>query len=144
MSALFATSSCVLFGYILTVAMKKTVFKQIDMSAEDIEILERLGDPTWKTYLLSYFLMLFLIIDAVIIIVAMFKNGGSAASAYMVTAVPTLIIYALIGLEVMGDNKYVYDKDVFLVSIAFYAASHITLFLFALFSTEKKKVSCDK
>ncbi len=144
MCALLSTSSCVLFGYVLFVALSKTIFDQMDMSMEDIAIREKLGDPTWKTYLMSYFLALFLIIDAAMSIVAMFKSGGSAATAYMAMAVPTLIFMALITLEVIDGNKYIFDKDIFLLSVGLYALSHVALFLFALFSSTEKKVPCVK
>ncbi len=139
LSALLTVSSCVMFGYVLLSAMKETVFKQFEMSMEDIQILEQLGDPTWKTYLLSYFLILFLIIDSAIMIVSAVRNGGSAASVSVLIALPILLFFAFTALEILDANKGEYDKKLFLISMGLYAVSHISMFIFVILSAGKKK-----
>ncbi len=141
LSALCTVSSFGLFAYILFKVLDEYIFEQFNMSEEDIEILRTLGDPTWEIYLLSYFLFVFLLVDAVIMTVAAIRNGGSAASASLVMAVPTFISFALIAVNVLDENKYRYDEKFFYISLGLFAASHLIFLIFVLLSKRRNKTN---
>ncbi len=141
LSALCTVSSFGLFAYILFKVLDEYIFEQFNMSEEDIEILRTLGDPTWEIYLLSYFLFVFLLVDAVIMTVAAVRNGGSAASASLVMAVPTFISFALIAVNVLDANKYRYDEKFFYISLGLFAASHLIFLIFVLLSKRRNKTN---
>ncbi len=141
LSALCTVSSFGLFAYILFKVLDEYIFEQFNMSEEDIEILRTLGDPTWEIYLLSYFLFVFLLADAVIMTVAAVRNGGSAASASLVMAVPTFISFALIAVNVLDENKYRYDEKFFYISLGLFAASHLIFLIFVLLSKRRNKTN---
>ncbi len=142
LSALFVAFSCGIFAYVMIKTVSRTLDKHMEKTAEEIKRLASLGELTWKSYLLSYFLVAFLAVGAVIALIAAIRNGGSAVSASGVLAVPTILFYGLIAMNVLKDNKYEYDKDLFLISLVLYLLSHFMLLIFVFITSKEKKRKC--
>ncbi len=121
-------------------AMRKTLFKQIDMTEEEVAKLEELGNPTWKTYLPVYFLMLFSLLLAVTLIVAAIRNGGSAASVSSVFAILSALFLGFVSLNALGENKMLLDEVTTKMTLFFFVLALLMLFVFTLLSrTEEKR-----
>lgn len=133
-SALAAVVSAVLVWVDAFEAMKKTLFKQIDMTAEEVAKLEELGDPTWKSYLPVYFLMLFVVLYAVSMTVAAVKNGGGAASVSSIFIIMTMLFSVFIAKDAFGENPLLINTDLLKYSLLLFAFSVFLLFVFTIVS----------
>lgn len=133
-SALAAVVSAVLVWVDAFEAMKKTLFKQIDMTVEEVAKLEELGDPTWKSYLPVYFLMLFAVLYAVSMTVAAVKNGGGAASVSSVFIIMTMLFSVFIAKDAFGENPLFINTDLLKYSLLLFALSVFLLFVFTVVS----------
>ncbi len=138
-SALSGVVSAVLMWICAFEAMKKALFKQIDMTEEEVARLEELGEPTWKSYLPVYFLMLFILLYAISMTVAAVKNGGGAASISSVFVIMTMLFSLFTAKDALGDNPLLINAGLLKCSLLLFVLSVFLLFLFTILSYRRLK-----
>lgn len=144
-SALCLTLSACLYWYLNITSMTKLLPDDRKLTEEEHLILKKVGEPDWKTYLITYFLMLFTLLAAVSIWISVAHPGMRGSSAAMIFQILSLGFYVLIYKDIIAEkSKFLYDKTTFLYAVAFMALSFALLITYALISFKKRGKNMQK
>ena len=142
-AALLVTASAVLYWFLNIRSMSTLLFEKLKINEIDREILTTTGYPTWKSYIITYFLMLATLIALVSVYFALINPKGRGSTMTMLCQLFSLGFMALIYKSMKdGKSKFLYDKKFFLISAALMAAALVFSTVYALlWLLNKKKIS---
>ena len=138
-AALCLTLSVCLYWYLNINSMAKLLPDKRDLTDEETIIIKKTGYPDWKTYIITYFLMLFTLIAIISGWIAAVKPGLAGSSVTMITQLASLGFYALLFKDIIKEeSKFLYDKKLFVAAIISMAVSLVLTILYALIMSFKK------
>ena len=133
LSAAMFTMSAAIYWYLNCLSMSKLQLENIDISEREIEILTGLGYPTWKDYLITYVLMLFLLIGVISLWFAVFREKGRGATLGMLSQLFSLVIFALLVKDIIArESKFLYNTEILYPAIILLIVSFVFSTLYAL------------
>ena len=134
-SALCMTASSALYWLMNLTSIFKLLPDKRDLTEEESLIMRNVGYPTWVTYLMTYFLMLFMIIGCVALWFAVVRPEKRGSTVGMLCQLVSLGFLALLYKDVLkGESKFLYDEKRFIIIIALMALSFLILLVYALVS----------
>lgn len=140
LAALCLTLSVCIYWYLNINSMAKLLPDKRDLTDEETIIIKKTGYPDWKTYIITYFLMLFTLITLISGWIAAARPGLSSSSVTMITQLLSLGLYALIFKDMIQEkSKFLYDRKLFITAVAAMALSILLTVVYALIMTVKKR-----
>ncbi len=140
LAALCLTLSVCIYWYLNINSMAKLLPDKRDLTDEETIIIKKTGYPDWKTYIITYFLMLFTLIALISGWIAAVRPGLSSSSVTMITQLLSLGLYALIFKDMIQEkSKFLYDRKLFITAVAAMALSILLTVVYALIMTVKKR-----
>ncbi len=140
LAALCLTLSVCIYWYLNINSMAKLLPDKRDLTDEETIIIKKTGYPDWKTYIITYFLMLFTLIALISGWIAAARPGLSSSSVTMITQLLSLGLYALIFKDMIQEkSKFLYDRKLFITAVAAMALSILLTVVYALIMTVKKR-----
>ena len=138
-AALCLTLSVCLYWYMNINSMSKLLPDNRDLTDEETLIMKQTGYPDWKTYIITYFLMLFTLIAIISGWIAAAKPGLGSSSITMITQLLSLGFYALLFKDIIQNkSKFLYDKKLFITAIIAMVLSLLLTVLYAFIMFCKK------
>ena len=149
LSALFMTVSAALYWFLNIRSMTTLLFEKLDVSEIDREILTTTGYPTWKDYIITYFIMLVTLTWLIAVYFSVFRPKGRGSSVTLLCQLCALGLSAVVFKSMLdGKSKFLYDKKWFLVYVGCMAASLLFSTVYAFIwirrsKKEKQRALCD-
>ena len=133
-SALCLTASALLYWYMNVTSMSKLIIGEKDITESETEIMKLVGYPTWKSYLLTYFLMLFMMTGVIAVWAAVVHPDMRGSSVAMLMQLASLASLILLYKDIRADkSKFLYNKTHFVIVTVLMIASFSLLLIYALF-----------
>ena len=138
-AALCLTLSVCIYWYLNINSMSKLLPDKRDLTEEETIIIKKAGYPDWKTYIITYFLMLFTLIALISGWISAVKPGKTSSSVTMLTQLASLGFLVLIYKDIRAEkSKFLYNEKLFLASAAFMIVSLLLVITYALIMFYKK------
>ncbi len=137
-SAVCLTLSACVYWYLNIKSMSKLLPDNKDLTEDEQIIIDKVGEPDWKTYLITYFLMLFMLIAVISIWAAVVNPGMKGSSVAMLSQIVSLGLLVLIYKDMRAnESKFLYDGTLFKASVVFMLLSFGSLIVYALLLFKK-------
>lgn len=141
-SAVLFTASAAIYWYLNCYSMHKVQFENIDMSEIEMDILVGIGYPTWKDYLITYFLMLFMLIGVISLWFAVFRERGRGATLGVLSQLFSLAFLALLLKQILdAKSKFLYDRQLFNIAVGLAIAAFLFSTLYSLVVFKDKRLA---
>lgn len=127
-SAVCLTLSACIYWYQNIISMTRLLPVSKNLTEDEAIILRDLGYPEWTTYIITYFLMLFMLIALISVWFSVFYPGKKGTSVTMLTQLLSLGLLIIILKDII-DNKSRFLYDTTLITVC---AVLILLSLFSL------------
>lgn len=139
-AALALTLSVCIYWYLNINSMSKLLPDKRELTEDETVIAKKVGYPDWKTYIITYFLMLFTLIALISGWFAAVFPGRTGSSVSMITQLVSLGLEAIIFKDMLAEkSKFLYDKKLFIISAACMVFSLILTAVYAFIKYTKKK-----
>lgn len=141
-------ASSVIYWYLNCLSMRKLQFETLDLSELDTEILMTTGYPSWKDYMVTYFLMLFTLIAVIGIFFSIRKISSGGTTVTVITQLLSIGFFVLIGRPILkGESKFLYDEQLYWLAAGLMVLSYCLLMLYAFIELrpfKKKKRGAER
>ena len=97
-SAVCLTLSACIYCYLNINSMSRLLPKNKNVTTEEAALLKEIGEPDWKSYIITYFIMLFMLIAVISIWFAVLHpdmRGSSVAMLMQIFSLGLLVIFPL-------------------------------------------------
>ena len=132
-SALCYTFSTVMYYLMNIGSIFKLLPSKRNLTEEETLLIKETGYPDWKSYLLTYFLMLFLLIGLIAIWFAVVNPKKRGSTVAMLCQLLCLGFMALLYKDIRdGKSKFLYDEKRFIVIAALLLLSFLILIVYAI------------
>lgn len=144
-SAVCLTLSACIYWYLNIRSMTRLLPEKKDVTKVEKAYLDKVGEPDWKSYIITYFLMLFTLIAFIAIWIASYHPDKRGSSVAMITQLFSLILFVLIYKGIMDKkSKFLYDESLFKMSVVFMLLSFVLLIAYAVLLSRKDKTAKQK
>lgn len=139
LSALCMTASSALYWFMNLRSIFKLLPSKRSLTEEEMHLMKDLTYPTWVSYLLTYFLMLFMIMGCVALWFAVVRPVKRGSSVGMLCQLVSLGFLALLYKDMRdGKSKFLYDEKRFLIVAALMALSFLLLLVYSIIALRRK------
>ena len=139
-SALCLTVSAAVYWYANITSMSKLLADSKDLTEDETLIMKETGYPDWKTYIITYFLMLSTLIACISVWAAAVHPDKRGPSVATITELLSLILLVLIYKDIKDNkSKFLYDEKLIKLSLVLLAVSFLLIIAYALLMFIKKK-----
>lgn len=138
LAAVCLTLSVCLYWYLNIGSMSKLLPDDKQLTEAEKLIIKKAGEPDWKSYIITYFLMLTTLLAVVSIWIAVAHPNMTGSSTAMLMQLVSLALMVLIYKDIRaGKSKFLYDDKMFLASAALMTLSLLLLIAYALILFKK-------
>lgn len=139
LSAVCFSASALLYFLMNLRSIFRLLPSKRNITEEEALIMRDIGYPTWVTYLLTYFLMLFMVIGVVALWFAVVNPKKRGSSVAMLCQLISLGFLALLYKDMRaGKSKFLYDEKRFIIIAALLALSFLILLIYAIMMFRKE------
>ncbi len=144
-SALCLTLSACVYWYLNINSMSRLLPDNKDLTDSEQTYINKVGEPDWKSYLITYFLMLFMLIGVIAIWIAVINPDKRGSAVAMMMQLFSLILMVLIFKGILDKtSKFLYHKGLYTASLVFMLFSFILLIAYALLLGKKNENNAQK
>ena len=144
-SALCLTLSACIYWYLNINSMTRLLPDKKELTDAEETYLKKAGEPDWKSYILTYFLMLFTLIGVTAIWIAVFNPDKRGSVVAMMMQLFSLILMVLIFKGILDKtSKFLYHKGLYTASLILMLFSFILLIAYALLLGKKDEKKVQK
>ncbi len=144
-SALCLTLSACVYWYLNINSMSRLLPDNKDLTDSEQTYINKVGEPDWKSYLITYFLMLFMLIGVIAIWIAVINPDKRGSAVAMMMQLFSLILMVLIFKGILDKtSKFLYHKGLDTASLVFMLFSFILLIAYALLLGKKNENNAQK
>ena len=113
--------------------MSRLLPEKKELTEAETAYFEKIGEPDWKTYLITYFLMLFTLIAVISIWFAVVNPDMRGSTVAMIMQIFSLGLLVLIYKNIRdGTSKFLYNGTLFKLSLGLMFLSFVLLIAYAL------------
>ena len=139
LSAVCLTLSACLYWFINIKSMSRLLPEEKNITEEEKTLLEDIGEPDWKSYIITYFLMLFTLIGVIAIWFAVANPGMRGSTVAMIMQIFSLMLLVLIFKNILdGKSKFLYGDMQFKLVVLLMLLSFGLLILYSLLMFKNK------
>ena len=140
LTAVFLTLSTCIYCFINIKSMSRLLPKEKNLTQAETLKLKSTGEPDAKSYILTYFLMLFMIIGTVSVWFAVLNPDKRGSSVAMLMQILSSAFLVLLFKDIISNkSKFLYDETWFKTSMVFMILSFILLIAYSVLQFRKTK-----
>ena len=144
-SAVCLTLSACIYCYLNINSMSRLLPKNKNVTTEEAALLKEIGEPDWKSYIITYFIMLFMLIAVISIWFAVLHPDMRGSSVAMLMQIFSLGLLVLVFLDILGNkSKFLYNTTLFKASVVLMIFSFGALILYSILMLKKRSYKDQK